>query len=80
MRVVAEANRASKKQTWILLKNRDKDSVFVELSLPASATKDEQVEDWLTRIILDPIATEPNIEIQGDSSEQPIDVPVRRRS
>lgn len=76
----AEKEKRNNKQTWILLKHRNKDTVFAELSLPASMTKNEQVKNWLTRIILDPIKTDPNIEIEDDSSEVPIDVPVRRRS
>lgn len=66
--------------TWMLLKKRTDDSVFAELSLPLSMTKDGQVENWQTRIILDPILIDPNIEIEDDSSEPPIDVLVRRRS
>jgi hypothetical protein len=66
--------------TWMLLRKRTGDSVFAELSLPSSMTKDGQVESWQTRIILDPILIDPNIEVEDDSSEPPIDVPVRRRS
>lgn len=66
--------------TWMLLKKRTRDSVFSELSLPSSMTTDGQVESWQTRIILDPMLIDPNIEFESDSSETPIDVPVRRRS
>lgn len=66
--------------TWMLLRKRTGDSVFAELSLPSSMTKDGQVESWQTRIILNPILIDPNIEIDDDSSEPPIDVIVRRRS
>jgi hypothetical protein len=66
--------------TWMLLKKRTGDSVFAELSLPSSMTKDGQVESWHTRIILTPILIDSNINIEDDSSEPPIDVPVRRRS
>jgi hypothetical protein len=66
--------------TWMLLRKRTGDSIFAELSLPLSMTRDGQVESWQTRIILDPILIDPNIEIEDDSSEPPIDVPVRRRS
>ncbi|HEX8138693.1 MAG TPA: hypothetical protein VF544_14095 [Pyrinomonadaceae bacterium] len=76
----AEKDKRSNRQTWILLKHREKDTVFSELSLPASMTKDEQVKNWLTRIILEPIKTDPNVEVQDDSTAEPIDVPVRRRS
>lgn len=66
--------------TWMLLKKRSGDSVLAELSLPSSMTDDGQVESWQTRIILNPIVIEPNIEVEDESSETPIDVPVRRRS
>ena len=66
--------------TWMLLKKRVGDSVFAELSLTSSMTKDGQVERWQTRIILKPILIDPNIEVEDDSSEAPIDVLVRRRS
>lgn len=66
--------------TWMLLRKRTGDSVFAELSLPSSMTKEGQVESWQTRIILNPILVDPNIEVEDDSSEPPIDVPVRRRS
>lgn len=76
----AEKEKLDDRQTWILLKRREKDTVHAELSLPASMTKDEQVKDWLIRIILKPIITEPNVEVQDDTVDVPIDVPVRRRS
>lgn len=66
--------------TWMLLKKRMDDSVFAKLSLPSSMTKEGQVESWQTRIILNPILIDPNIEVEDDSSESPIDVIVRRRS
>lgn len=66
--------------TWMLLKKRSGDSVLSELSLPSAMTTDGQVESWQTRIILDPMLIDPNIEFETDSSETPIDVPVRRRS
>jgi len=66
--------------TWMLLRKRTGDSVFAELSLPLSMTREGQVESWRIRIILDPLLIDPNIEVEDDSSEPPIDVPVRRRS
>jgi len=66
--------------TWMLLRKRTGDSVFAELSLPSSMTREGQVESWQTRIILTPILIDPNIDVEDDSSEPPIDVPVRRRS
>lgn len=77
---VAEEEVVEEWITWMLLKKRSGDSVFAELSLPSSMTKDGQVESWQTRIILNPIVIEPNFEVEDDSLETPIDVPVRRRS
>lgn len=54
--------------------------MYAELSLPASLRVDEQVKDWLVRIILDPITTAANIEVVDDTVDKPLDVPVRRRS
>lgn len=66
--------------TWMLLRKRTGDSTFAELSLPLTMTKEGQVERRQTRIILDPILIDPNVDVGDDSSEPPIDVPVRRRS
>lgn len=77
---LVEDETAATWATWMLLKKRKGDSAFAELSLPSSMTKDGQVESWHTRIILNPILVDPNINIDDDSSEPPIDVLVRRRS
>lgn len=81
----AEKEKRDNKQTWILLKRREKDTngivtVYAELSLPASLKEGEQVKEWITRIILEPIKTDPNVKVQDDTTEEPIDVPVRLRS
>lgn len=77
----AEVEAAEKRITWMLLKRRSDDLVYAELSLPASMTKDGNVEEWLTRIILGPTPIdESGMVVDEDSSEEPIDVPVRRRS
>lgn len=76
--------KKSKQITWMLLrrrsKDKDKESVFAELSLPASMTKGGEVTRWLTRIILEPIAIEPTVVIDDGQAGEGIDVPVRRRS
>ena len=64
----------------MLLRNRDEEHVFAELSLPESMTEDGQVSDWHTRIILDPIEVDSTLIIGNEPSEPPIEVPVRRRS
>ena len=75
-----EKEKLDDKQTWILLKRREKDTVYAELSLPASLKIDEQVKEWLVRIILDPITTAANVEVVDDTADETLDVPVRRRS
>lgn len=71
----AEAKRA----TWILLKKRVDDTAYAELSLPASMTKDGFVEEWDTRIILDPILIDPSVILDDDLTDD-IDIPVIRKS
>lgn len=73
---------AEKRMTWMLLKRRDKDTVFSELSLASRFSDGGQVERWQHRIILDPLDVEPMIDVRDDfdSGDMPIDVPVRRRS
>jgi hypothetical protein len=66
--------------TWMLLRKRTGDTVFAELSLPSSMSKDGQVESWQSRIILEPMTFDPLIDVDDDSGEPPIDVLVRRRS
>jgi hypothetical protein len=68
--------------TWILLKRREGETVYSELSLPASISKKGHVERWETRIILDPIEVEPTAIIRDDDgpAEPPVVVTVRRRS
>jgi hypothetical protein len=77
-----DESTAEMQLTWMLLRRRDGESVLSELSLPASMTEDGQVEEWLERIILDPITLGPDLIIRGtpEPSAPPIDIPVRRRS
>lgn len=78
---VAEVEAAEKRITWMLLKRRSEDLVFAELSLPASMTNDGNVEEWLIRIIIGPTPVgESGKVVDEDSSEEQIDVPVRRRT
>lgn len=45
--------------TWILLISRGADSIRCELSLPGSIGDDGRVESWEERIIVEPVAREP---------------------
>lgn len=78
LRPTTEEINAENRSTWILLKRRDGDTAYAELSLPATMTKDGYVASWDTRIILKPIPIDPAFVVQEDSSDE-IDVPVRRR-
>lgn len=81
-REAAEREAAEKRITWMLLKRRDENTVFAELSLPAKISEAGQVEKWEVRIILEPTDVQPTIDVgdNSDSGDLPIDVPVRRRS
>jgi hypothetical protein len=74
---------AEKRVTWILLKRREGDTVFAELSL-ASKFSNGQVAGWDRRIILEPFDVEPLVDVGDDSGDDSgdmtIDVPVRRLS
>lgn len=75
-----EGETENNRITWMLLRKRNGDTVFAELSLPSLMSKDGQVERWESRIILEPMTFDPLIDVDEDSSEPPIDVLVRRRS
>jgi hypothetical protein len=78
-----EQEAAANRITWILLKRRERDTVFAELSL-ASKLDGGQVSLWEHRIILEPFDVEPVVDIDDDSGDDSgdleIDVPVRRLS
>jgi hypothetical protein len=76
----AKEDAAEKRITWMLLKRRSGDAVLAELSLPDRISKAGQVERWQERIILDPIDVEPIAVLDDDAVDEPIDVPIRRRS
>jgi hypothetical protein len=66
--------------TWIFLKNRVQDKVFVELSLPSVITSDGTIIAWEKRIILEPIILdEQDMRIHHEVSDEPIDISVVRR-
>jgi hypothetical protein len=67
------------RQTWMLLRKRVDDNLLAELSLPESMTVDGRVENWSVRIIVE-IDLGPNLAMQDEPSEPPIDIPIRRRS
>jgi hypothetical protein len=78
-----ELEAAENRTTWMLLKRREKDTVFAELSL-ANDFDGGQVSGWEHRIILEPFDVEPIVDIGDDSGDDSgdleIDVPVRRLS
>lgn len=75
-----EVAKTTGTQTWILMRRRDGDSLFFELSLPAAIGNDGRIEDWAIRLIFEPVKFEvvqvSTYAEQGDS----IEVSVRRRS
>jgi hypothetical protein len=79
-----EREAAEKRITWILLKRRDGDTVFSELSLPSKFSDGGQISWWQHRIILEPFDVDPQSDVADDSDDDSgdmiIDVPVRRLS
>jgi hypothetical protein len=77
-----EQDAAEKRITWILLKRRDGDTIFAELSLPSKFSDGGQISWWERRIILEPFDVEPQADLRDDSDDDSgdavIDVPVRR--
>jgi hypothetical protein len=75
---------AERRITWILLKRREGDTVFAELSLPSKFSDGGQISWWEHRIILEPFDAEPIADVGDDSGDDSgdtiIDVPVRRLS
>lgn len=69
--------------TWILLKRRDGDTLFAELSLPISITDDGSITGWDTRIIFAPVRfdSEPTLQFNDDSGSAgfDIDIPIIRK-
>ena len=77
---LTETGAISGPQTWMLMRRRTGDTLFSELSLPDGAGYDGRIETWAVRIILEPFILEPNPFPEDDESEDPIDIPIRRRS
>jgi hypothetical protein len=78
----AKLDAADNRITWILLRRRDKDTVYSELSLPWELSDAGHVLSWKRRIILEPLDVDPILEILADSGNDPgdvIEVPVQRR-
>lgn len=78
-REILEGPRLDAVQTWMLVRRRVPDTVFWELSLPSNLGEDGRVEEWGARIILDPIALEPDPMPEQEDS-QAIEIDIRRRS
>lgn len=77
-----EQEAAEKRITWMLLKRREGDKVFAELSLASKFSDGGQVSWWEHRIILEPFDVEPIADVGDDTGDDAgdmdIDVPVRR--
>ncbi|SRR6266404_2099817 len=79
-----EIEAAEKRITWMLVRRRENDKLFAELSLPAEFNSGH-VERWRHRILigpldLDPLVTTGDGESGDDAGDIAIDVQVRRRS
>lgn len=79
-RKIIDSPRPDEMQTWMLVRHRIDDTIFSELSLPFRLGDDGRVEDWGFRIILEPIALEPNPVPDQNEGGQTIEVKVNRRS
>jgi hypothetical protein len=64
--------------TWYLLFNRDRDVLRAELSLPANISSQGCVQDFVERIILEPIDLTRSIPSRNVGNDS-VDVPIRRK-
>lgn len=56
------------------------DEIRIEVSLPVAADDLNEADEWIERIVLDPILREPPPDITLDDGGPDVDVDVRRRS
>ncbi|MDO8433841.1 MAG: hypothetical protein Q7S58_15680 [Candidatus Binatus sp.] len=68
-------------RTYVLLRFRDRDTVYCELSVPSGSDLEKRINKWSERIILAPISLVPGPEFQGDGRDrgEKIEVVVSRR-
>lgn len=66
--------------TWMLLRRRVGDTLFWELSLPYKVGEDGRVEEWMRRIVFEPISLAPRIDDEGGDSGENIVIEIPRRS
>jgi hypothetical protein len=82
MQVLLEtpAEVAATWQTWLLMRrwDRDTEQLYYELSLPWALDGDLYVVEWARRLVFEPISFKPTI--HDEPEENPIDVPVKRRT
>lgn len=71
---------ARPRSTWFLLIARDSRQVRCELSLPSSIGADWRVEEWIERILLEPVPVSEEAERSPVDEEPDIEVDVSRRS
>jgi hypothetical protein len=81
-RKLRAATKKAPRATWILLYYVGLDSIAVELSLPASMTRNGYVDRWRERILIPPYLFEnvpTSTDQSGDDDGQSFDVAVERR-
>src|SRR5439155_15293899 len=66
-------------KTYVLLRHRIGDKLHAELSVPSALRKDNRVEEWVERNILEPITMQTPPTPTEETETEEIDVPVRRR-
>jgi hypothetical protein len=66
--------------TWLLLLYHDNTTVRAELSHPLGFDENKRVSGWKERLLLPSIDVGPREEIKVEERQQPIDVPVKRKS
>jgi len=77
-----EMEAAENRITWMLVRRRESDKLFAELSLPAEFDGGH-VENWRHRIIIGPLDLDPLVttgEVSDDGGDVSIDFEVRRRA
>lgn len=65
---------------WMLIRRRDGDTLFSELSLPDQVEESGRVVGWAARLIFEPIVLQPDPFQREDEPEEPENITVRWRS
>jgi hypothetical protein len=75
----APKNSGALVKTYVLLRRRIGDKLYAELSLPSTLRKDNRVEEWAERNVIEPISMQTSPTPTEETETEEIDVPVRRR-